>query len=120
MAKKYKKWETKPKATIPTENNNCVSVAVALLENEPQTQEWIRCKDRLPEEEDMYLVSGKMKYASEKEYEYFIDFADYRKDFPYAYKGEYGPHFDTYNDWYEGQDEYEILAWMPLSDPLEE
>lgn len=25
----YKKWETKPKATIPTENNNCVSVAVA-------------------------------------------------------------------------------------------
>lgn len=33
----YKKWETKPKATIPKEKNNCVGVAVAFLEDEPQT-----------------------------------------------------------------------------------
>ena len=37
-AMEYKKWETLPKATIPTENNNCVYVAVALLENEQQAE----------------------------------------------------------------------------------
>ena len=35
----YKKWETKPNADRPTANTTCVGVAVALIEDEPQTDE---------------------------------------------------------------------------------
>lgn len=28
--------------------------------------------------------------------------------------------FETFNDWYEGQDEFEIVAWQPLPEPYEE
>ena len=76
--------------------------------------EWIPCSERLPEEEETYLISGKMKYEHEKEYETFIDFADFCREEMFPYKGKYGGHFSTFNDWYEGQQEYEILAWMPL------
>ena len=107
--------------------NNCVSWAKAdkvinvtiktkVVKDEDK---WVKCEDDLPPEEGAYLVSGKMKYEWEKEYEYFIDFADYRKDYPYEYKGAYGGYFGTYNDWYEGQQEYEIVAWMELPEPLE-
>lgn len=34
----YKKWETKPTADMPTEITTCVSVAMALVEDEPQTE----------------------------------------------------------------------------------
>jgi len=34
----YKKWETKPIADMPTENTTCVGVAMALVEDEPQTE----------------------------------------------------------------------------------
>lgn len=33
----YKKWETKPNADRPTEITTCVGVAMALIEDEPQT-----------------------------------------------------------------------------------
>lgn len=83
-------------------------------EEEPESDGWIPCEDRLPDEIGVYLVSGRMKYDTDKEYEYFVDFADYH----YDYKGKFGGYFGTYNDWYEGQHEYEILAWQPLPEPL--
>lgn len=82
---------------------------------------WIPCKERLPESDDYgtVLVTGKMKYASEKEYEYFTDCA-----FVNQINGtpdNFNPFdFETWNDWHEGQDEYYILAWMPLPEPYKE
>ena len=67
--------------------------------------QWIPCEERMPIEPDTYIVSGKMKYDFENEYEYFVDAAEY---------DPYDSEFSTWNDWYEGQDEFEIVAWMPL------
>lgn len=82
---------------------------------------WIPCEERLPDIAATYIVSGKMKYSFEAEYEFFTDAADYVPyDEPHNYKlGDkfYNYRFHTWNDWYEGQDEYEILAWMPMPEP---
>ena len=84
---------------------------------------WIPCEERLPDIADTYIVSGKMKYSFEDEYEFFTDAADYEPyDEPHSYKlGDkfYNYRFHTWNDWYEGQDEYEILAWMPMPEPYD-
>ena len=40
----YKKWETKPTADMPTENTTCVGVAMALVEDEPQTEHGFSAK----------------------------------------------------------------------------
>jgi len=80
---------------------------------------WIPCKDRLPIDNETVLVTGKMKYSWETEYEYFVDCA-----FVGALHGtpnKFSPFdFETWNDWYEGQDEYYILSWMPLPEPWKE
>lgn len=84
--------------------------------------EWILTSERLPETGDTYLVSGKMKYEWESEYEYFVDCAEYLPlscaPFPLGNTG--GTEWGTMNDWYEGQQEYEILAWQPLPEPYKE
>lgn len=85
-------------------------------------KEWIRCEDRLPDIGDTYLVSGRMKYKQDKEYDYFTDAAIYLPitggNYPLGNTG--GTAWATWNDWYEGQDEYEIIAWMELPEPCEE
>ena len=74
---------------------------------------WTPCKEKMPTVIDTYIICGKMKYSFESEYEYFVDAADFS---PSTTRGE----FSTWGDWYEGQDEYEILAWMPLPEPWKE
>lgn len=91
-----------------------------IYEKREQIGEWVRCEDRLPDEIGTYLVSGKMKYDTDKEHEYFVDIADYTKVEHCDYMGKFGGFFQTCNDWYEGQQEYEILAWKPLPEPYEE
>lgn len=93
------------------------------LNGEAEEKQWIPCEERLPDIAATYIVSGKMKYSFEAEYEFFTDAADYVPyDEPHNYKlGDkfYNYRFHTWNDWYEGQDEYEIIAWMPLPEPYE-
>lgn len=71
---------------------------------------WISVEDRLPEVGDDYLVTIKMKYAWETEWEYHTDVATWGC----------GPEdaWCTLNDWCEGQ-EVHITHWMPLPDPCE-
>lgn len=75
---------------------------------------WIPVSERLPEVGDTYIVSGRMKYDFEKEYTYFTDCAEYLPS------NIGGADWGTWTDWYEGQQEYEILAWKPLPEPYEE
>ena len=84
-----------------------LGMAIEALEQQPK---WTPVTERLPEIGDTVIISGKTKYKHEKEYEYFVDAAFYE-----PWQG-----FSTFNDWYEGQDEFEIVAWMPLPEPYEE
>ena len=82
-------------------------IVIKALEQEPK---WIPCSERLPEIGDTVIISGKMKYKGDKDYEEFVDVAIF----------EVTQRFETFNDWYEGQDEFEIVAWQPLPEPYEE
>ena len=84
-------------------------IEIPIKRKEP-VMRWIPCSERLPKIGDTIIISGKTKYKHEKEYEYFVDIAFYE-----PWQG-----FSTYNDWYEGQDEFEIVAWQPLPEPYEE
>lgn len=61
-----------------------------------------------PKSYGIYIVAGRMKYSYE-DYTYFVDLAYYLGNLG-------GINWLTYNDWYDGQDEYEITHWMPLPD----
>jgi len=72
--------------------------------------EWIPVKERLPQICTNVLVAGMMKYRWEHKYLQFVDKAFFNE----------GEFFETSNDWYEGQDEFEITHWMPLPEPPKE
>lgn len=71
---------------------------------------WIPVTERLPKVCDTYIVSGRMKYDYEKEYSYFVDAAVYNP----------ADGWDTFHDNWEGQQDFAIIAWMPLPEPYEE
>lgn len=71
---------------------------------------WIPVTERLPEIMHTVIVSGRMKYEWETDFFRFVDVATYTE----------GEFFETFNDWYEGQDEFEITHWMPLPEPPED
>ena len=84
-----------------------IYMAIDVLEQEPK---WTPCSERLPDIGDTVIISGKMKYKGDKYYEEFVDVAIF----------EVTQRFETFNDWYEGQDEFEIVAWQPLPEAYRE
>lgn len=80
----------------------------------PAASPWHRVENELPNEYDTVIVCGRMKYDHEKDYEVFVDAAEYGP-FDYAHD-----RWVTWNDWYEGQEEFKITHWMPLPDPPKE
>lgn len=75
------------------------------------TREWIPTKVALPND-GTYLVTGKQKYEWEAAWDYFVDIG-------YCPGTYIDDHWDTVNDWIEGQETH-IIAWMPLPDPYKE
>lgn len=73
---------------------------------------WVPVSERLPNLFDKVIVFGRMKYSFEKDYTFFIDAASY--DEPEAERVV--DRWITFGDPYEGQQEFEILYWMPLPD----
>ena len=72
---------------------------------------WIPVTERLPEI-GTYIIAGRMKYYYEKAYTNFVDVAYFGprwNDTDYSWQ--------TFNDWFEGQQEFEITHWMPLPEP---
>ena len=85
------------------------AVADYLLDNGVTVQEWISVKDRLPEEDDNYIVTVCDEGCSDGEgiwYSTVVVVAEY-------YKGSW--------TWYEGSSEYSlegiVTHWMPLPKP---
>lgn len=68
---------------------------------------WVSVRERLPEIMATVIVTGRMKYDWEKGYIRFVDVAQHNGDGDYCF----------FNDWYEGQDVFEVTHWMPLPDP---
>lgn len=86
---------------------DALEMAIEALEQEP---DWIPVSERLPEIGDTVIISGKMRYKDDKDYDYFVDVAVF----------EPWKEFSPFCDWYEGQDEYVMIAWQPLPEPYEE
>ena len=79
-------------------------------------QQWIPVSERLPENIDTYIVVVKHKYYFEKEYSIDTDVALYN-----PYEGGYiDNHWNTFNDWDEGQQYLRVTHWMPMPEPPKE
>ena len=81
-----------------------------------QPVKWIPVTERLPERFETVIICGRMKYSFEKDYCRFVDVACFDK----PYKEKCQDKWSIFNDWYEGQQEYEITHWMPLPKPPKE
>ena len=111
LEKESRKWELDAHANKLERDNylkKSQELAAAWCDALGKVRVWISVKERLPEVYESVLVAGQMKYKWEDKYDQFVDvgFRDHNE------KG-----FATFNDWYEGQDEFAITHWMPLPNP---
>lgn len=85
---------------------------IGVIEDLPSAQQWIPYSERLPEEEDMYLVTGITKDG-------------------YRFRDTVSMHFNRwtgYGDtmskpdvvWETFEDTDTVIAWMPLPEPYKE
>ena len=70
---------------------------------------WISVKDKLPDLNELVFICGALKYDYEKEYSVFTDVGSVDID----------DNWHMINDWYEGQEYFEILFWRPIEWPEE-
>ena len=78
-----------------------------------QLMTWTPVTERLPERFETVIICGRMKYSFEKDYCRFVDVACFDK----PYKEKCQDKWSIFNDWYEGQQEFEITHWMSLPKP---
>lgn len=99
------------------------ALAKTYVEQLPPAQpelQWIPCSERLPEEENKYLCTC----SSDEDDEMFV-LSFHKNLYAYdryvfeQYKGTVHPGFIIYDSIY-GDDEVDVLAWMPLPKPYRE
>lgn len=68
---------------------------------------WIKVTDELPQSDKDVWIAGEMKWDFEEEPERFVDvgWLDYHNE------------WNTYSDWYEGQQYFKITHWAQLNKP---
>ena len=75
-----------------------------------EASKWISVKDRLPELGEYVFIVIEMKQEHEKEIETVVDIGWLTID------GDFG----MINDWYEGQQHFQITHWQPIVFPKKE
>ena len=100
---------------VPIADKTYPEYVEALAEKLIKADGWISVEDCLPDVGADYLVTIKMKYAWETEWEYHTDVASWGCYHDDEIDGEWC----TFNDWCEGQ-EVHITHWMPLPEPCRE
>lgn len=70
-------------------------------------KEWIKTSDCKPPIYKDVIITGKKKYKYEKNYDYFVDVAVRTPDGKYL----------MFNDNYEGEEEFDIIAWQYMPEP---
>lgn len=96
--------------------DHLIANGVTFAKDNDVPSKWIPVSERLPENIDTYLVVVKYKYDFEKEYSIDTDVALYN-----PYEGGYiDNHWNTFNDWDEGQQYLHVTHWMPMPKPPEE
>ena len=75
--------------------------------------EWISCEERMPSDDilDHFLVIVRERWSDDTSYIYNVDYARNQGNYIDNY-------WDTYNDWYEGQ-EVHITHWAEIPNPFE-
>ena len=79
-------------------------------------QQWIPCKERLPEEYGEYRITwttsaSKKRFVGDAEYEVTDELDDKRNDF----KGEW-----LLDDYIKAYSDVNIIAWKPIEEPWKE
>ena len=70
---------------------------------------WISVKEKLPDWNELVFICGVFKYDNDKEYRVFTDVGSIDSD----------DNWYMENDWYEGQEYFEILFCKPIEWPEE-
>ena len=84
------------------------------IEEEPKTEEWVPCSERLPSEEGLYMVTQK---TFSDDYR-FIDLFHYGKPMMPNRKVKGACWYRSDSEWGDVvYDDTDIIAWMPLPKP---
>lgn len=71
--------------------------------------QWISTRERLPEHGTECIVVVKYKFDFEKDFNFDVDVAEFVQE-----DGYIDNHWNTTNDWYDGQQYMHVTRWMPL------
>ena len=77
---------------------------------------WIPVSEEMPNIHETVLIYGKSRYRFQKVFCKFVDVGCLEE--PEADRDI--EKWSTYNDWYEGQEDFTITHWMPLPEPPKE
>ena len=82
----------------------------------PSAQQWIPCKERLPEEYGEYRITwttsaSKKQFVGDSEYEITSEWDDEH----YRFKGEW-----LLDDYIKNYPDVKVIAWKPIEEPYKE
>lgn len=77
--------------------------------------EWIKTSERLPDTDKYVWVAGEMKYNHQKDIDRFVDIGWLDSSCENANSDAIKWH--TINDWYEGQEYFEVTHWAEIKRP---
>ena len=97
-------------------HDDCMDAAHSVLDELPSAQQWIPCKERLPEEYGEYRITwttsaSKKQFVGDSEYEITSEWDDEH----YRFKGEW-----LLDDYIKNYPDVKVIAWKPIEEPYKE